>query len=1065
LCAANAVDQGDLRRALDSDLQILRTRLQQVLREACVVDAIFVASPSLEQSLFHWLEAPSSDKGRRAERALTKYFARMAARPTPFGLFSGCSVGRVADEPHLELGPRGAYRRHTRPDMNFLTDLVDGLNRDPALRSTLRFRVNSSLYQIGNRIQYLESRRSGRWRNYYLMSAIADEPLAATLVRAAGGATLDALAAALVGPDVEIDEAMDYVTELIDAQILVSELAPAVTGAECLDDLLNQLHDKPSATDVHAKLDSLRTSLQEVDSGGVGTSPSRYRDIAASLRGVPAEVDIGLLFQVDLTKPSTCLQLGPEVAADMLAGVQVLHDLFGNASKDGLDEFRAGFRDRYGDREVPLVEVLDEEVGIGFRKSSMPGSEASPLLEGLDFPPPAPDRTATMNATSLLLHRKLMASLAAGSQEIVLEDDDLKPFRRQTRPPLPDAFEVMGAVLPPGPEDSGGPRHRVVVKWMWGPPGVRLLGRFCHADPQLRDLVEAHVAREEALRPDAIFFEIVHLPEGRIGNIIARPVLRAHELAFLGKSGADPDRQLGITDLLISLEGDRIVLKSRSLGCEVLPRFTAAHNTERYTIGAYRFLAALQQQGVASKLTWTWGPLAQLPFLPRVRYGRVIFDRRTWVVSEEEIDALSKGDDFERFRQVREWQRRRQLPRYVGLTDGDNVLPVDLENCLSIDAFVAAVARRSNLTVQEMLPGPDSLACAGPEGGFCNEIVVPFIRRLPTGPVGRAAGTSAAAAASSTLARQNAAPTASVPRRRPPGSDWLYLKVYCGESTADVVLRDVVRALVEEAMSTRLVESWFFLRYADPHRHLRLRFRGQPDRLTSELLPMGERLLRPLLEDGRVWKLQLDTYEREVQRYGGECSIELAESIFHADSDAACEILSMLDEERAADDRWRATLLGIDRLLEDFDFDLPRRFLLVHDLAAAMAKELGLEGRLKDQVLAKYRKERAGLEQLLAQGSEDARTPHPAAAHFERRSQRLRPLTAEMNRLAGAGKLTASLHKIVSSLIHMHTNRLLRGSSRVQEGVLYQFLDRHYDSCLARRGIKGEKRQELRLEP
>src|SRR5205807_7013034 len=103
-------------------------------------------------------------------------------------------------------------------------------------------------------------------------------------------------------------------------------------------------------------------------------------------------------------------------------------------------------------------------------------------------------------------------------------------------------------------------------------------GRFCHAGDQLCQLVRAHLAAEEAVHPDRVFAEVVHLPEGRVGNILSRPVLRSYEIPYLGRSGAPPSRQLSLSDLLVSVQGERIVLRSRRLGREVIPRLTTAPN-------------------------------------------------------------------------------------------------------------------------------------------------------------------------------------------------------------------------------------------------------------------------------------------------------------------------------------------------------------------------------------------------------------------------------------------------------------------------------------------------------
>src|SRR5262249_55010048 len=139
---------------------------------------------------------------------------------------------------------------------------------------------------------------------------------------------------------------------------------------------------------------------------------------------------------------------------------------------------------------------------------------------------------------------------------------------------------------------------KLVAPMVVGPSGVTLFGRFCHGDPELRRCVEAHLRAEEALRPEAVFAEVVHLPDGRMGNILCRPVLRGHEIAFLGRSGAASIGQIPLADLYLTLADGRIVLWSRQLGREVIPRLTSAHNFARESLGLYRFLCALQGEGV-----------------------------------------------------------------------------------------------------------------------------------------------------------------------------------------------------------------------------------------------------------------------------------------------------------------------------------------------------------------------------------------------------------------------------------------------------------------------------------
>ena len=117
----------------------------------------FGCSPSLDASIAAWQGAPDSDKGRKAERALVRYFSRMAARPTPFGLFAGCSVGTWGARTDLRLAPRNRHRRHTRLDTDYVAELCETLLRQPDVRRRLRLRPNTTAHAVGDRLRFIEA--------------------------------------------------------------------------------------------------------------------------------------------------------------------------------------------------------------------------------------------------------------------------------------------------------------------------------------------------------------------------------------------------------------------------------------------------------------------------------------------------------------------------------------------------------------------------------------------------------------------------------------------------------------------------------------------------------------------------------------------------------------------------------------------------------------------------------------------------------------------------------------------------------------------------------------------
>ncbi len=394
-------------------------------------------------------------------------------------------------------------------------------------------------------------------------------------------------------------------------------------------------------------------------------------------------------------------------------GVEVLHALTRYRRHEGLRQFREQFTQRYETREVPLAQALDEENGIGFERSSSPAAEAVPLVAGLPLRRDQHQSAQRTRRDTFLLD-KLTRALATGGGEITVEASEAAAIRDSDIPPLPDAFEVLAAVVADGEQAIRRGDFHVVLHSASGPSGARSLGRFCHVDDELRQLVRAHLAAEEAVHPERVFAEVVHLPEGRVGNILSRPVLRGYEIPYLGRSGAPADRQLPLSDLLVSIQGERIVLRSRRLGCEVAPRLTTAHNYLRGGLGVYRFLCALHHQQVTPGITWDWGPLGQAPFLPRVVSGRVILSRARWNLGDSELAAFREPRGARQFGAVQRLRERRRMPRYVALAKGDNELVVDLDNVLSLETLAHEVKGRASASFVEMVPGPDQLCASGP---------------------------------------------------------------------------------------------------------------------------------------------------------------------------------------------------------------------------------------------------------------------------------------------------------------------------------------------------------------
>jgi len=133
--------------------------------------------------------------------------------------------------------------------------------------------------------------------------------------------------------------------------------------------------------------------------------------------------------------------------------------------------------------------------------------------------------------------------------------------------------------------------------------------------------------------------------------------------------GATPENQLPVADLWLSAEGEKLVLRSKRLGRQVIPRMTTAHNYSLSKVPIYRFLCALAHQEEVG-VGWSWGPLTQAPFLPRVSCGRLVFSRATWNLQKPELSKLNQPTVSTRFEAVQQLRATHRLPRWTVLQDG-----------------------------------------------------------------------------------------------------------------------------------------------------------------------------------------------------------------------------------------------------------------------------------------------------------------------------------------------------------------------------------------------------------
>jgi thiopeptide-type bacteriocin biosynthesis protein len=872
----------------------------------------------------------------------------MASRCTPFGTFALVGAVEVGAETNLTFDPDVMSTR-TRVDMAYVETYATSVEALQERRDDLEVVASDAVLERGTRLQIVHARRTSVSRTApgaLDNTAISVRKTAAVdFVRSFAGKPrkLREIAAA-VNQEFGIgdERARRLVDALYDAGLLLSTIRPyPVSGAR------DALHGLDAA--LAADLAPAAREAAIFDGAGSGRTPAMLTRAVEALPKPSAAEQLPL--QIDAAR-QMCGTLGAAVLRDIEELVRILAH---GELVEPLREYAQSFVARYESQErlVPLLELCDPQRGLGAPPDSMHGK---------------PEEVPRERHTALL---ELYASaLRSGDREIVLRTSELTTY---IGPPLPDralttAMEI--GVFIAARDAQALDRGEYLIGRAGGfvtDGAARSYGRFADLlGPEMLDRARALVRRN--VPEGCIEAELVYATAfARAVNVAQRPAMVDLEIVAGFPAGAGTGR-LPLSDLVVGMTDDGFAVYSRSLGKRVFVRESHVMNTPEFAPGAIRFLALLARKPSMMHGGFRWRDLAKAPYLPRVRCGRLVLSPARW-----NVPAAEALDDAALARWVAKWG----VDPIAMLCSGDNRLVLDLRTALGRELLRDQTRRKglSEIVLEEMLITPASHWFRAGGRPYAAEFVFSLERTRPP-PVD---------------ARARVAIVPHEERIRPPMGDWVYLKCYAPRDMADDVIVRVIAPALARAEQALGPLPWFFVRYADPRFHLRIRIACGAR--AADVVALLARTMQPLIDDGEVERFSFETYEREVERYGGADGMRTVERIFCANSEIAVEALTAypVDEIKRLELSVGAVYTFLGAVLTPDGLD---RWFANHG-----RKQLRLERPAWDAV----RRMRLAVV--------------PPAA-------RLEPgVCADLAYLARSGALSVPLDQLLRSIVHMEFNR------------------------------------------
>ncbi|MFC5902086.1 lantibiotic dehydratase [Streptomyces zhihengii] len=828
--------------------------VRAVWSNAALVEAVRHASSDLGTQVDNLCESPAPSRRdvRRVGLSLVRYLLRARHRATPFGLFAGVTTAAFGDrtaavwgEDHVVVARVGA---------EWLSRLVEQLERSGELLPWLSVMVNNTAFVRDGRliVPYQDDGRRAVEASIELSS-----PVRSALAAAKEPVRFEDLAEKLGAefPGVVPERVHGLLAGLIRRRVLITNLQAPATEPDALGYVLAQLDTARGGALV--PLAGMVRDLRAVHAGLLQcASPDDREAVAAlmqqlvpGLRRHPLALDLRL---------DAHLRLPDEVAREIERAATVLTRLSARPyGGRGLGEYHQRFYERYGiGTMVPLLDVVADN-GIGY-PAGYPGA-------------PAGAGQRRISPRDDILLRLAQAAALDGHDEVVLSDKMVEALNMGPKEPrMPPHLEIGIRLHATSVEEVQHGRFTLAVTSVSRGAGVST-GRFASVlDPAARKALCAELTdlptADFGTDPAQLSFPPL-LPD--TAHVTRTPRILTLLISLQEHRPPAPD-VLTPADLAVACDGRRMYLAAPGLGRRIEAVGMHALNLTEHTPPLARLLTELSRGQCARVTAFDWGVAATAPFLPRLRYGRIVLSPARWRLEAADLPGQDRAT-AEWNLALDEWHSRRRLPQHVRLVQGDRLLPLDLDQAAHRSLLRQQLDRASAVVLTEA-PGPQAY---GWSQGRAHDIIIPL--------------NATRSAAWPPLPQPTPARTLTRPQTHTPGTSSVLLATLYGDlRRQDAVLTRHIPELLDRLGSP----PWWFIRFRDPDQHLRLRIALPDPAGFADAARTVSAWADELRTDGLLADLRYPTSYREMGRWGSASAWDAAEKVFRADSRAVITQLS-----------------------------------------------------------------------------------------------------------------------------------------------------------------------------
>ncbi|MFI0434457.1 MAG: lantibiotic dehydratase [Parachlamydiaceae bacterium] len=1004
--------------------------------QVLIKEALAIASPSFYEAMVKG-KIKKAKQEEQIAKTLMKYLLRMCSRSTPFGLFSFVSTGSWKENSCVEFDVTQVCKR-ARPDMEWVCNLIEKLSSDPDLFLYLPIRTNPLIFNAGDRT-HLHYLRKENKEDESLLSSIRSNELTEALFESAKVTTTpielkDKMISRLFYHHLDPNKVLNMIRELLNQQFLQVTILPSFLSASFFSNLVDNLSSflqkrqndlaqriadppederenqcfKSAYTLTSDSIEEIRSLIESYNNLSPGKGETLFKHLQMKMEEIcPAKHYL----QIDSFYTGSEVYLSKDVANELESTAEFLWTLSCCRSQlSSLHAYHQKFLDKYGTaRTIPLCELMNQNRGLGPPDHYLNDDAISTQK----------DPSSVEKKWKKWLKRELELCLRKKNQEIEIPaewmDEMVKEEEKQKAVP---SFDLNCEIIADSVAEIDAGNFLLNVHFTSSKGGC-VFGRFLDMLGEgTQDKLRIFLRDEEELEPHSAFATLCYSPfPSRLANLNISPNLRTKNLDLVHET------DICLEDILVGATSERFYLTLKESSKEWV--IAANHMLNRaFAPHAIRFIEDVCDAKYKGVRGFDWQEMKERPFLPRVRFKKTILSPAQWNIDLFELGLSDNALNESIKEKFNDWALLWDLPRYLYLIESDHRLLLDRTCGPHLEHILLQIKKGEKVRLTEKIGQHKGQWIQSQRGVHFSEFTVPFIKN-------KQYADSVKDAHSAHL--RSIAPDF---RFKLLGSEWFYVKFYLNASEENELLSKECLAFSQKVLDLGLIVGWFFIRYNDPRSHLRLRFRLKEGASLTSFLPLFHEWSSRLLHQYFIYEMSLASYEREVERYGGEELIEYAESVFCGDCLASIDLFRCWSHEADSHAQELLSALSLIDLLKHLGLSLQEQ-LSYFSLRQLSQDELPGFRAVKPSLL-KYAQ--AILNNTLEQYSE---LYFFSQALLKRRGA-LEDFAKKMRELEAQQLLTSSSHSILGSLIHMHCNRLIgRESQREKKTCVYVFHTLH----------------------